>query len=312
MGQGQSKTHTYQTYYETLRQNQPIDMQQLDPYEVLGLSKQFTWEELVAAYRRVAKTVHPDKGGSEALFHGVTYCFKKLAQEYKMKEAEKPHHVLKQNFSVHERQHRTPTMPTFAESANFQDKFNQMFEEHRLEDEDNDHGYGHMMEKSSKVREDIEIPKVFSKFQEKKFHETFERQVSPGAEVIVYKEPEPMLLAKKLQFTELGGKTDDYSTDSSKKTSLQYTDYMKAYTTQRLVDPRAVQKRKDYKTVQDYESERASATDKKLSPEELRYQKEKELYEQQKEDIRLERLKTRDDKSSKHYEKVNQLFLNIR
>jgi curved DNA-binding protein CbpA len=310
MGQGQS-SKSYEQYYQTLQQNQTIPTD-VDPYEVLGVSKNYTWDELVSAYRRVAKLVHPDKGGSEILFHTVTDCFKKLAYEYKLKEADKPHHVLKQNFNTQEKFNEYKPASTFLESASFHDKFNKMFEENKLDDEERDFGYGHMMEKSDPSRGDIDIPKTIDKFSQKRFNAMFDKQVTPGKDVIIYKEPEPMLLAKKLNFTELGGTTEDYSTDPSKKTSLQYTDYMKAHTTTRLVDPRSVKERKHYKTVKDYEADRAAATEKVMDESELRYQHEMKEYKRRQEEERIRRLEKRDEIASKHHDKVNQLFLGIR
>ena len=43
-------------------------MDNFDPYEILGLTKRFTLEELKHNYKRVAKRVHPDRGGNEKLF----------------------------------------------------------------------------------------------------------------------------------------------------------------------------------------------------------------------------------------------------
>lgn len=313
MGNQYTKTDTYQQYYESLQKNKPVDMSSVNPYEVLGVSQNYTWDELVTSYRRLAKLVHPDKGGSEALFNTVTECFKQLAYEFKRKEADKPHHILKQEFQQRplDRPTQTAPIPTFDNNTPFTDKFNKLFEENKLQDEE-DIGYGHMMAPSSKNREDIEIPKTLNKFSEKKFNEAFEKSVPLSKEVIVYKEPEPLVLAKKLQFTELGGKTDDFSNDPSKKSNLQYTDYMKAHTTSRLVDPRAVQKRKEYRSVEDYEAERASKTTAVLTPEELRHQKEVEEYKKQSEAIRLQRLQQRDKIVGEHYDKVNQLFIGLR
>jgi|Laugresbdmm110sd_1035091.scaffolds.fasta_scaffold00005_40 curved DNA-binding protein CbpA len=313
MGQEQSRTNTYQTYYHALQQNKEVDMNQLDPYAVLNVSKNFTWDELVASYRKLAKQVHPDKGGSEMLFNTVTNCFKTLAHEYKLKEVDKPHHVLKQNFNTFEKQNvAKPSMPAFAEAPNFQDKFNRLFEENKLEDDEADRGYGHMMEESTKEREDINIPRLMKKFNEKTFNSNFDKMVKPGKEVIIYKEPEPLLLAKKLDFTELGGKTEDFTTDPSRKTSLRYTDFMKAHTTTRLVDPRSVKDRKEYKTVKDYEIDRAAITEKQMDESEIRYQKEMELFKLKQEEIRVQRLQARDELHGKHYEKVNQLMLGLR
>jgi curved DNA-binding protein CbpA len=311
MGNQTTKSASYDQYYEALKQNKPINTQHIDPYEVLGVSKNYTWDELVNSYRRLAKLVHPDKGGSELLFNTVTDCFKFLAHEYKKKEVDKPHHVLKQNY-INNQPRQQPTIPAeFGQEGSFNEKFNKVFDENKLEDDDNI-GYGHLMASSSKTREDIEIPKLFTKYNDKKFHETFEKNTPLSKDVIIYKEPEPLVLAKKLQFTELGGKVDDFSNDPSKKTSLQYTDYMKAHTTTRLVDPRAVQKRKEYRSVEDYESDRAKITTQNLTDEELRHQKEIEEYTKRKEEERLERLKYKDQLSEQHYNKVNSLFLNLR
>jgi len=302
MGNQNGKT-SFDQYYDALKTNQPVN-----PYEVLGLNKNFTWEELVASYRHLAKLVHPDKGGSDILFNTVTDCFKTLAHEYKLKETEKPHHVLKE---LHQKTVDTPApaMPAnFAQEGEFSNKFNTFFEQNKLEDEDN-FGYGHLMAKSSKTREDIEIPKIMTKFSDKKFNAAFEKMAPLSKDVVIYKEPEPLVLTKHLQYTELGVKPDDFSTDSSKKSNLHYTDYMKAHTTARLVDPRAVQKRKEYKSVEDYESDRSRKTSEMLTPEELKHQKEVELFKQKQEEERVRRLTEKDKTQEDHYNKVNSLFL---
>lgn len=313
MGQQQTKT----SYYEALQQNRAVDMSNVNPLEVMGLSKDYTWDELVASYRRLAKLVHPDKGGSEMLFQTVTECFKYLAHEFKKKDADKPHHILKQNYEMSQgmggqgnQGGESLAVPVqFRNAEEFQDKFNKAFEENRLGDEELDFGYGHMMAESSKNREDFEIPKVLGTYSRKKFNEAFEKHVPAGKEVIIYKEPEPMLMAKSLQFTELGGKTTDFGTDPSRKTNLQYTDYMKAHTNSRLVDTRAVQQRKEYKSVEDYEADRAKITQRRLDESELRHQKEIEEYKKKQEEERLQRLQSKDMRISEHFEKVNKLFL---
>ena len=70
-----------------------------------------------------------------------------------------------------------------------------------------------------------------------------------------YKEPEPLLLSKNLQFTELGNKRpDDYSSSSIKKNnSLSYSDYMKAHDGTRLVDTEIIKNMKEFKSVDEYE-----------------------------------------------------------
>lgn len=315
MGQGQSRRNTYDHYYNALQQNRSIDLSQLSPYDVLGVAPNFTWDDLVKAYRKTALAVHPDKGGSEALFNLATTAFKTLAKEYKRRQVEKPHDVLKQEYQDFEDSKPATAKPDIQASENFPDKFNTFFQENKLADEDNDddRGYEHMMDKSSKDRPDIVVPRIMKKFNEEKFNKTFEKVVKPDSkDVIVYKEPEPLVLAKKLNFTELGGKTAEFSTDPTKRNVLHYTDYQKAHTTQRLVDPRSVSKRKEYKTVTDYEADRNATTDKKLDEKEILYEKKKKAYAESQEEARIGRLKERDEKASKHYEKVSQLMLGLK
>lgn len=308
MGNSSSRTQTYQQYYDALQKKQHIQIpSDLSPYDILGITKNFTWEELKEAYKRQARLVHPDKGGSEQLFNIVTDAFKKLAYEFKMKQQDKQHHELKRNYQSE--QPHSSYRPNITEDENFNDKFNRLFDENKFDDEDESKGYGHMMAASSKTREDIDIPQVMSKFNKSKFNEIFDKQVPAGKEVIIYKEPEPLVLAKKLQFTEIGGTTDDFSTDATKKTGLHYTDYMKAHTTSRLVDPRSIQERKTYKSIEEFESDRAARTQQKLSEEELRYQKEMQMKKEKEEQKRLKRVIERDERIDKHYQNTSQLFL---
>jgi curved DNA-binding protein CbpA len=300
---GQSQSSMYDTYYSSLQNN---DLDKLNPYDVLNVKEDFTWDELVKAYRKVAVKLHPDKGGSEVLFKKATDCFKELAVEFKKREVEKPHHVLKKEFEEFKDETENKSeFPSFPQNTTFHQKFNTFFEENKLDDDDDNRGYEHFMEKSTKDREDIKIPKLLNKFTEKKFNDTFEKVVKPGKDIIIYKEPAPVMASKNLNFTELGGKTEEFTTEN-------YTDYYKAHTTSRLVDPRSVTKRKEYKTVTDYEEDRQMTTEKVLSEAEIKYQKELELYNISKEDQRVRRLKQKDTAAEKQFEKINQAMIAIR
>jgi len=73
-------------------------MNNLNPYEILGIHKNFTLDELKDKYKRVAKKAHPDRGGSEELFTLVSLCYKKLHEEYKLKQIDKQFSDLKSSF----------------------------------------------------------------------------------------------------------------------------------------------------------------------------------------------------------------------
>lgn len=317
---------TYDQYYEFLKSQNGgtvagMDMgfttyDGIDPYEVLGVRKKFSWEELKNAYRKKAALVHPDKGGSEQLFNLITDCFRKLANEYKMNLETKSHYDLKKESQDFYNKNAPPPVATRKgrggkdEDDEFFKKFNRMFEENKLEDE-GDVGYGHVMEKSTGKRDDIEIPKLLNKFNKDKFNKQFDKHVPLTKDVVVYKEPQPLTLAKTMAYTELGGKTDDFSSsvEQSEKRSLHYTDYMKAHTTSRLVDPRAVATRKEYRNVEEYEADRTRAVDRAATEDERRWMEERDENEKQIEYDRIERLKQRDAAIASHYERVNGLLM---
>ncbi len=333
MGNTNSRQFTYQQYYELMNKQQNglnignpdlqipqpehIDMSQVDPYQVLNVPRNFEWEQLRNAYRHAASLVHPDKGGNRHLFNLVTECFRFLANEYKARDADKPHFMLKQQSQdfiqkqqqspyVHRDQDRRIN-PAVMDGMSL-GRFNQIFEENRLEDEELQHGYGDMMEKSSKNRDDISVPKLMKKFDQGRFNKVFDKVVPPTKEVIVYREPEPLQLAKNLQYTEIGGsKPNDYT--SSMESSIKYTDYMKAHTTTRLVDPRTISERQEFKTVEQYEKAREKTTQKPMTTEELRYKKEKEEQDKITEENRLRKVKERDQIAADHYERMNRLLL---
>jgi curved DNA-binding protein CbpA len=340
MGNNNSRQLTYQQYYDLLQKNsmngsvsqtnggggnmassipspENIDMTQVDPYQVLNVPRNFEWDQLKSAYRHAASLVHPDKGGNRHLFNVVTECFRFLANEYKARDADKPHFMLKQQSQDYvQKQQQTPYVhrdqdrkinPTVMDGMAL-GRFNKIFEENKLEDEETSHGYGNQMEQSSKSRDDINVPKLLKKFDQGKFNKVFDKVVPVTKEVVVYQEPQPLQLAKQLQYTEIGGgRPGDYT--SSMESSIKYTDYMKAHTTSRLVDPASAANRPEYKNVDQYEKARDKTTQKPLTMKEIREKKEREIQEKQAEENRLRRVREKDQIASDHYERMNRLLL---
>jgi hypothetical protein len=168
------------------------------------------------------------------------------------------------------------------------------------------------MEESTKKREDINIEKLIkkNKIDNESFNEIFNKNVPVNKELIKYREPEPLILSKSLQYTELGGKRpDDYSSSIEKTNTLAYTDYMRAHDGTRLVDPRLMKNVKEFKSVDEYEAYRDDKSKKILSAKELKKEELKALKGKKEEEERLERLRIYDKKIEKSYEKASQLFL---
>ena len=327
MGANSSRQYTYQQYYNAAQKSgaideidfTDIDIDSINPYEVLNVSKNFTWNELKEAYRKLAINTHPDKqGGNKDLFNIITICFKKLGDELKRREDDKGHHDLKKqsNDYFHKMTNNEQAHPSEVLSPSdikmTPTKFNKNFEKCKLYDEEIEFGYGSKMEVSTKVREDINIEKLIkkNKIDNESFNNLFNKNVPVNKALIKYREPEPLILAKTLQFTELGGKRpDDYSSSIEKNSSLAYTDYMRAHDGTRLVDPSLMKNVKEFKSVDEYEAYRENKAKKVLSTRELKAEELKKMKEAKAEEERLERLKVYDKKVEKSYEKASQLFL---
>lgn len=54
-------------------------------YEILGVSKEASLEEIKKAYRKLAKEHHPDAGGDEEVFKEISYAFEVLSDPEKRK-----------------------------------------------------------------------------------------------------------------------------------------------------------------------------------------------------------------------------------
>jgi curved DNA-binding protein CbpA len=139
---------------------------QMDPYKLLELPKNFTLEQLRSNYKRLALQLHPDKGNiqTDYLFKMLTVAYKTLLKEYQAKLADKQYFDLRSDSKKTLETQRSDkyVMPELAVGSgqNFDTrKFNAIFENYRI-NEVHDDGYGSWMKPSDgKRREDINIKK---------------------------------------------------------------------------------------------------------------------------------------------------------
>jgi curved DNA-binding protein CbpA len=321
MGNSSGKHHYYDQYYQEIQKKEgnesEIDLNSLDPYQILNVPKDFTWNQLKNAYRDAALKTHPDKkGGNKLVFDFVTSCFKTLATEFKARESNKSHVNLKTDSSDYFEKivsNNAPHPSTLVDNNEpFEQRFNKAFDECKYYDEEVEYGYGKMMTNSSKTREDFSIKNVFKskKVNNNTFNEIFNKNVPVSKEVIKYKEPEALPLAKNLQFTEIGSARPDNYSSGAERTSLQYTDYMIAYNGQRLADPDDIKLRKEFKSVQEFEKYRESKAKKGLTTKEKRYMDKQKVLEEEKEFERQERIKKQNVAIQRAHENANRLLIN--
>lgn len=301
-------------YYENMNN---VDLTSLNPYQVLNVSKDFTWDQLKNAYKEAALKTHPDKeGGNKLAFDFVTSCFKTLATEYKSRSSNKTHNDLKQESTnyLDKMVSNDAPHPSIVLNKNepFEKRFNKAFDECKFRDEEVEYGYGKMMVDSSKSREDIYIDNVFKtkKINNMTFNEMFNKNVPVSKDVVKYKEPEALPLVKHLQFTEIGSKRPDNYSSGVEQKSLPYTDYLVAYNGQRLANPDDIKDRKQFKSVQEFEKYRESKAKKALTTKEKQFIEKQKQLDDDKEFERQERIRLQSIAIQKAHEKANRLLIN--
>lgn len=295
----------------------------MDPYKLLDVQKNFTLSQLKENYKRIALQVHPDKGGTEQLFQLVTKAYKLLLEEHNRRVAEKQFHDLKHDFqkSVKLQQPRqntqfsqsvaaTQSSQSSSQGRNFDiNRFNQIFNENKLETV-TDKGYSDWM-----TEDTVPKQKQLKSFNEKAFHKTFEKQTAVDRNnkyIIPYKEPEPLLMTKKIGFTEIGQEDiDDFSGDNTSRKNLNFMDYKVAHTTNRIVDPSIAKNIRQYKNVDELERDRSQVRFEMNEDEMEEYILQKKL-EKIREQKRMETLRQQEQALAEHYERVNRVALGLR
>lgn len=284
-----------------------------DPYDILDLPEEFTFEQVKRSYKKKALRAHPDKGGSEVEFARITKAYLFIKEEFNKQTMQKQSYELKRDYeSEIEIMPKMKNRDLSGERFDSK-KFNKIYEDYRMEDV-NDEGYESWMVERSDAREDIDIKNVFGdRYNKEVFNSAFETQEVDAQHMQLMKiaEPAPMAISNRLKFTELGGgRPDDFtkSTNINATGGLGFYDYKTAHTQSKLVDTRNVKTRKKYKSVDDYERDRANQNFDETE-EEIEYRKRQAYLKKKKERERRKRLSKHDRLAEKHFKKVNHLML---
>jgi curved DNA-binding protein CbpA len=289
----------------------------MNPYQILEVDKNCTIQELRHSFKKIAQRVHPDKGGNEAIFNIVVEAYKEIFKKLKNKLSDKNFNELKNDSLIQIEQLNKKKHVSFNETSNspneeFIEKFNEVFESNKFYNPETDDGYGSMMQTSVNTREDINIEKQVRNLKD--FNSTFDKQATTNNEISKFREPIAMSSSSsKLICNELGiDKVDDFSSGSiSNHKNLGYTDYMKAHTTNKLVDKSAIKQNTKFKNMKDIEKQRSSQNfemsleDKKAIDDEITRETNKETQRQ----INIQKY---DNNVTAHFEKLNKLMINNR
>ena len=286
-----------------------------DPAQILGLDKNVKHDinDIKKAYRNLALKYHPDKGGSEEIFKILTKAYIALT-----KKSEKDNYKEK-SFNDLKSQAQNDVSDTQFQEDDFDVKhFNNLFDEFKLENLEVDNGYGDWMKNENK--DNTKPNKIFNqKFNLDIFNKVFDElktdddtNTKSNEQITVYKEPEILPVGAGLQYSDVDyNKIGDYSREfnlNDNTKGLFFTDYKKAHTNTTLINPNAVNKREQYKDI----DELTQAREKQnftITDEERRQIELKAKLEEEKENQRLLRLKQRDETLANHSSKVNKLLL---
>jgi len=266
----------------------------MDPFKVLEISnpKNFTAAELKRNYKKLVMRYHPDKNVTEIkttpIFQTITFCYTYLVNELKTREDGKDHNTLKtQNKEFEERDRGQGAQNIKIDPKSFNaKKFNAFFEENKFREDGADGGYGAWF-KSEKAEDN-------------------------GA-IIHYSDPEPLMMggSKLGNLYEFGkGSVDDYSGNNMSSKGLNYMDLKKAYTTSSIVDERYVEKRQEFKSVEEANIQRAKVSFVMNDDELAMYNKRKEQ-DDKREEARLQNMKKENSVIEQIYLKTNKIMLGM-
>lgn len=289
----------------------PVNAQKL-----FGLKDGYTLDMLNKAYRKLAIQTHPDRpGGSAENFRTITQSYMLLMEKYKEQEQDRSYYDLKKDaddfYQKQDNNRARMTQLGKMDKERFDVKlFNKIYEENRLY-EPNDEGYGNWFQSEENT---YEQPKIFSdKFNLNIFNTVFDQiKETQGGNQIQKHNQDPMALMSKsnnINYTTLGGgDIDNFGKPTIKRKDLNFSDLREAYTKTHLINPKAGNFRKNYKSVNELKKDRANIS---FTPDEaeLRRQEMERIKQREEEDRRVRRLKTYDGVVSNHYNKVHQQLL---
>ena len=241
--------------------------------QVLGLEEEvaLTEQELKKAYKKAAMKAHPDKGGSEKAFEGVTRAYAYLSEILKriqggragpLKEVQAPTLLQterKKDAEIFKQVEPVRLNPNKLDLS----AFNQMFEQTRVPDPDED-GYGDWLKNAS--GSDTKSQTFSGKFNRDVFNSMFEKEATSvrdtrQSHALSVVSPQALLLAPNYG-VELGrDRPTDYTAAANSSVGLKFTDLKSAYTTESTFSGQVADVHVDKRDFNSYQENRKRAPD---------------------------------------------------
>ena len=292
----------------------PSAKMKLDPYKILGISKNYNEQSLKKAYLKAAMKSHPDRGGTPAAFQQVSIAYTLLKKKLKERENTHSHNDMRdQSREYIQGQANQPKVNVNMKDNFDVNVFNKIYEDNKIP-EVFDEGYGSWME-SNPALESGEGKLFQNGFNKDLFNSTFEQykreqtaQQSAKGQLVQYQEPEvrmsmsnqdSLVTLGQGKITNFGGTTDN----------LHFTDYKQAFTDgSTLIDPSTVDAGGRATSVRGIKAQRSNLSY-TMTPEDERRLAIQRVQEQKEEQDRINRLSVYDQQQGQSYEKIHSLLL---
>ena len=286
------------------------EKEKLNPYKIIGVSKQYSELELKKAYLKKAMVHHPDKGGDEREFQKISIAYKFLLNKLKENAQSHDHNELRNTSREHLQRNTGERNINLSEKFD-SDVFNRIYEENKIPEAHED-GYGNWMKEELNPKLNTEN-KIQGDFSKEMFHREFDRfkkeaSKEQGHQIQKYQEPEVSISYRgKDSLMVLGQKkVEDFSGQSDG--GLAYRDYKDAYTNSCLIDIHSVNTKGRPKSLNEEKSQRANVSYQMNSQEQQQYSLQK-LREEKEEEERIERLKQYENKAFAMHDRIHQRML---
>ena len=285
----------------------------LNPYQILGIDKNFDEVSLKKAYLKKAMKTHPDRGGSAEEFQKVSIAYTILLKKINDMKNNHAHNDLRDNSKQYMTEQSMDRRVNVNMTDNFDvNLFNKVYDENKI-DTPFDDGYGSWISKNT--LEDKEQKKLFNgNFNKNMFNHEFEKykrdqQKKNGSQLVKYENPEVNISYKgKDSLSVLGqNKVSDFSGDTG--SGLNYRDYRDAFTNSCLIDTRQFKDNGRPRDINAMESSRTNISYEMSEQDQKSYMLQ-QLREKKEEEQRIQRLQQYENKAFNTYDKIHQRLLN--
>ena len=278
----------------------------IDPYKILGMTKNYDKNSLKKSYLKMAVKYHPDKGGDPKKFKIVTLAYKILLKKLDERDNDKIHNDLKSGSEDYIKEQTSNNR----RNVNMRDrdfdinKFNKEYSENRLKDDFADDGYGDWLKQTEE-----ETGVKMDQFNKNKFHNEFlkQKKKKTGSNLQKYADPEELVSMGNRDSIMILGK-EKVSSYSGESNGLAYRDLREAYSESTLIDTGSVDLSKRKDNIKDYNSQRKNVNH-QMSESDIRTQIMREEQEKKDEVARLSRVSNRDKEIGTHYEMMHQRLM---